>query len=152
MFAILIASILLVKIIFSLGASLPTDAYTRAGDWLKARFLRSREKDLTRALTDSSPFFHQDKSFLKRGVGLAVDDTAKQVFIATRETGRLQSIILPFSALLGQSSGEVRSVGFYDYYVDIEVNSGPRPLWRLLCGENEELARELNQTVAAIRG
>ncbi|MDR3505672.1 MAG: hypothetical protein P4L52_05470 [Acidocella sp.] len=103
--------------------------------------LHQLEQELARQ-TQGRPF-QQDKSFLKDGVGLALDLTQRLAFVAVQEEGGLKSAILPIAALRTHAVGERRDNGFYDYYVDLTVDDAAHPVWRLVCGENPDLAAKI---------
>jgi len=128
---------------------LPTRWYTGMASWVKnsssKHSLHVLEHELERQTQGRA--FKQDKSFLKDGVGLAFDLTQRSAFVAVREDGKLKSAILPFSALKSHAAGERRDSGFYDYYVDLTVDDAAHPLWRLVCGENPDLAASIGKAL-----
>ncbi|MCB5943851.1 hypothetical protein [Acidocella sp. KAb 2-4] len=140
----LLWTLLILTFIFSAIFMLPTRWYTGMASWVKnssaRQTLHALEQELTR---QAGQGFSQDISFFAEGVGLALDRARKLVFIAVREDGKLQSAVVPFSAVVDHTHGEKRDSGFYDYYVDVTITGAARPVWRLLCGENPELAARL---------
>jgi hypothetical protein len=137
--------LLIVTFIFSAIFMLPTRWYTAMADWLRGFSARRHQQQFTRELARQSQGrpFALDKSFFADGVGLALDFNQRLLFIATHEEGGLKSIICPFPALKTHSRGERRDNGFYDYYVELTLDDPAHPIWRLVCGENPELAAQI---------
>lgn len=137
--------LLIVTFIFSAIFMLPTRWYTGMASWVKnsssKHHLHQFEHELARQLNGRP--FTQDKSFLKDGVGLALDQTQRLIFVAVHEESGLKSAILPLAALRTHAVGERRDNGFYDYYVDLTVDDAAHPVWRLVCGENPDLAAKV---------
>ena len=144
--------ILIGKVLLCVAAAAPTLFFLRGGGWLKDKFQRRLQRRLERALTKLSPDFHPDESYFSRGVGLAADFQDRRFFIAEHDGGRTRAAVLSFSALRNVVSGEMSLNGFYDIYVDLEVDDSERPSWRLLLGENKELEHAVKQTLSAITG
>jgi hypothetical protein len=137
--------LLIVTFIFSAIFMLPTRWYTGMAGWLQKSGAQHHQHQLEQELarqTQGRPF-EQDKSFFKDGVGLALDLTQRLAFVAVREEGGLKSAILPIAALRTHAVGERRDNGFYDYYVDLTVDDAARQVWRLVCGENPDLAAKI---------
>jgi len=145
----LLWTLLIVTFVFSAIFMLPTRWYTGMADWVRSSSSRHSlhvlEQELARQ-TRGQPF-KQDKSFLKDGVGLAFDLTQRRAFVAVREDGKLKSVILPLTALKSRAAGERRDSGFYDYYIDLTVADAAQPVWRLVCGENPELAASIGKAL-----
>jgi hypothetical protein len=147
LFALLLATFIICAV-----SALPTKWYVGLGAWVtngrQNRQVRGIERELARR-NAVTPFAGQT-SFLSRGVGLALDVSQRLVFVAVREGGTWRSAILPFSAVLDVHAGEMRDSGFYDYYIDLTTTDGPKPVWRISCGENPELAQEIRQTLTQL--
>jgi len=145
----LLWTLLIVTFVFSAIFMLPTRWYTGFASWVKnsssKHGLHVLEQELARQTQGRQ--FKQDKSFLKDGVGLALDLTQRLAFVAVREDGKLKSAILPFTALKSHAAGERRDSGFYDYYIDLTVADAAHPMWRLVCGENPELAASVSKAL-----
>jgi hypothetical protein len=137
--------LLIVTFIFSAIFMLPTRWYTAMADWLRGFNARRHQRQFMQELarqSQSRPFVLA-KSFFADGVGLAVDFNQRLLFIAAQEEGGLKSIICPFPVLKSYHRGERRDNGFYDYYVELTVDDPAHPNWRLVCGENPELAAQI---------
>lgn len=143
--------LLAAKAVYCAAAAAPTLFFVRGGGWLKERYGRHVEHRLTRSLRKLSTDFQPEQTFFARGVGLAADFSARRFFVAERDGGKTQAAILPFSALQAIERGEVNQNGFYDIYVDLKVNDPSRPRWRLLLGENEALAQDVQATLGRLR-
>lgn len=145
-------TLLVATFILCAVSALPTKWYTGMGGWVMnsqhKRHVHEIEQELARQ-TAVTPF-QGETSFLPQGVGLAIDLSRHLVFVAVREGGRLKSAILPFAAVREVRSGEMRDSGFYDYYIDLTVQDGAKPFWRILCGENPELANEVKQALSEV--
>lgn len=59
----------------------------------------------------------------------------------------LVSAVLPFTAVRKVMAGEASDSGFHDFYVELTVQDGAKPRWRLLRGENPELAAEVTRAL-----
>lgn len=129
-----------IKAVLCAAVALPTFFFLRGGGWLTATYRRRVQRRLERALARLAGDFQADESFLASGVGLAADFAHRRFFVAEHDGGRTRAAVLPFAALTGVSSGEMNQNGFYNLYVELAVDDPKRPLWRLLLGENEELA------------
>ena len=123
-------------------AGFPTKWWVDMGRWSQTAWRRRTVRQLERALARQAGAqnFVAGTSFLPSGVGLALDPAAQKLFLAVRDGNGLTSAILPFSAVREVQSGEVNDSGFHDYYVDLTMREGARPVWRLLCGEDSALA------------
>lgn len=143
--------LLLAKALYCAAAASPTLFFVRGGKWLKAKHREYVERGLERALARLSSDFRQDESFLGKGVGLAADFSHRRFFVAEHDGGRTQAAILPFSALQSVASGEMNQNGFYDVYVELEVDNPKHPRWRLLFGENEGLASAVKETLGRLQ-
>lgn len=143
--------LLFAKAIYCAAAAAPTLFFVRGGSWLKETYRRRIENRLARAMTKLSADFHADENFFANGVGFATDFSRRRFFIAEHDGGRTQAAILPFSALKTIDTGEMNQNGFYDIYVELGVDDAKHPRWRLLLGENEELAGAVKNTLGRLQ-
>jgi hypothetical protein len=139
------------KALYCAIAAAPTLFFVRGGGWVKERYQRHVEHRLERSLRRLSGDFRPDQTFFAHGVGLAADFAARRFFVAERDGGRTQAAILPFSALQKIERGEMNQNGFYDLYVELQVDNPARPRWRLLLGENETLANDVQAALGRLR-
>jgi hypothetical protein len=137
----------IVTIVPCVIAGMPTTWWRDLGHWFTSRHVRAARRAAEHELARLAVPFQAEKSFLPRGIGLAFDFTRKLFFVAAPEGGHMQGAVLPFNALRGIASGEARDNGFYDYYVELNVDDSKHPLWRLLCGEDPALAEEIRTTL-----
>lgn len=147
----LIWILLAAKAVFCAVAAAPTLIFMRGGGWLKRRYRGHVAQGLERTLRRLSPDFRTERDFFASGVGLAADFSQGRFFIAERDGGRTQAAVLPFAALQRVARGEMNQNGFYDIYVELQVNDPARPRWRLLLGENEQLACAVNATLGRLQ-
>ena len=130
-------------------AGLPTRFWLRSGEWLKSRGLRGKKIRLEEALAAQRRPFTADESFLDRGVGLAIDDKRRLVFLASMEGGGIRAGILPSTAL-GEHKVQMQSDnGFQEYFVEISAPGTAHPIWRLHC-EDAELAAEVDGAISRL--
>jgi hypothetical protein len=143
--------LLLAKAVYCAIAALPTLFFVRGGGWLKEKYRSRVEHGLARTAAKLSGDFQPEENFFASGIGLAADFSHRRFFVAERDGGHTKAAILPFSALRSVDSGEMSQNGFYDIYVELEVDDPKRPNWRLLLGENEALAGEVKATLGRLQ-
>lgn len=145
----LLWSLIIVTFILCAVSSFPTKWCQDLWGWAVAQWhghrVRRLEREMDRKVRGTG--FTATRNFLPQGVGLALDPVQKLLFVAERDERGMVSSILPFTALRTVSLGEANDAGFFDYYVDLAVRDRTKPRWRLLCGENFELAAEVRQAL-----
>jgi len=145
----LLWSLMIFTFILCAISSFPTKWCADLWSWMAALWhghvVRQLEREMARKTAGTG--FSAAVSFLPRGVGLALDPARKLLFLAADDGGGVRSALLPFTALRAARTGEGSDRGFYDHYVDIDVQDEQHPLWRLLCGEKPELAAAVRQAL-----
>lgn len=147
-------TLLAVTLLLCALSSFPTAWCVSSWNWLAGFWRRQRSRALTRELArrTAGTGFAAAQDFFNAGVGLALDPSLRLLFLATQGQGRMRSALLPFAALRNVRSGEGRDNGFYDHYVEVTAGDGPSATWRLLCGGNAALAKQLEATLAGALG
>jgi hypothetical protein len=139
--------------VFCAVSSMPTAGWMALGRWLQASRTRSARRVLERELARLArrTAFHAESGYLARGAGLAFDRRRGLVYVATREGRTARGAILPAERLLWQTAGTARHYGFEDHYVDVTFLGAMPATWRIWCGEDAVLAREIEAALEAAR-
>lgn len=138
-------SLLGVTLVLCAIAGFPTKWWHDMARWLRDTWHRRTVRGLEQALARQARGrqFTPETSFLGQGVGLALDPARRELFLAMRDGNGLAAGIFPYAAIRHVRRGEANDNGFHDYYVELTLRDAPRPVWRLLCGEDTGLAAKV---------
>jgi hypothetical protein len=152
MLGALILGVLAGKVVISLAAASPTQWWLAWLGWISRTWQTRKVRRLRQAMDQktANTGFCADLSFVPEGIGLAIDTRSQMLFLAEENGNAIAAMLLPVEALAAVRRGESNISGFHDHYVELRLHEGRKSKWRILCGDNSDLAKEVEQTVNAM--